>query len=99
MRELDELGSLTADEITYIKNVFDRIAEDGKQALDELKQVTTANKLEMKDDERIARINALHARMLDNFLINQRFAGGALQLATARKAEKDAITNSRILNQ
>lgn len=97
-RRLNELNVLSTEENAYVKTVFERILKDGEQALDELKRVTTANKLEMKDDERLARINALHERMMENFLINQKFAAGAIQLAMARKSEKDAVANSRILN-
>lgn len=96
---LGELGTFSNKESAYTNTVFERIVKDGDQVLDELKQIISANKLEMKDDERISRINALHARMMDNFLISRQFGNSALQLAKARKAEKDALTNSRILNQ
>ncbi len=97
-RLLNETGSLSSDEIAYVESVFQRIEKDSRQILDELKLVVTANKLEMRDDERLGRINELHTRMQQVFLINQQFSNGALQLAKARKSEKDELENIRILN-
>ncbi|SFH37928.1 hypothetical protein [Pedobacter insulae] len=97
-KQLDESGNLTAEETTYVNQVFERIQKDCDQVLDELKTVTTSNKLEMKDDERIARINALYKRMQQNYLTTESFGNVAIRLAISRRNEKKAIENSRILN-
>lgn len=97
-RALQQTQALRADEIAYIKSVFRRILNDCAQILEDLKAVTSSGRLEMKDDERIERINALYDEMQQNYLITQNFGNGAIQLAIARQRDKADYKNSRILN-
>ncbi|WEK21361.1 MAG: hypothetical protein P0Y49_09430 [Candidatus Pedobacter colombiensis] len=90
--------TLGPNEMDYVITVFDRVLKDCAAILDELIAVTSSNKLEMKDDERIARIDKLYNEMQQNYAFTENFGSGAVQLAVARADAKTAIENSRILN-
>lgn len=98
-RVLQEKQTLWHEEMEYVGTVHQRILHDCVKILEELSAVTTSGKFEMKDDERIARINSLYQQMQQNYRITESFGAGAVQLAIARERQKTAIANSRILNQ
>ncbi|WP_162903236.1 hypothetical protein [Taibaiella koreensis] len=56
-----DAGVYTPFEQDYIKGVYERLQKDCDQTITDLEMVTTPGKLEMKDDERIRRIDKLFA--------------------------------------
>ncbi|WP_235894393.1 hypothetical protein [Flavobacterium zepuense] len=81
------------DELDYINRAFGRMLVNSEAVLDELIAVTTDNQLEMKDDERMARIDALYLAMQDNYRFCKGFGNEAKAMAVARMREKnDALT-------
>lgn len=85
------------EEKAYIRRVFDRIVIDCKATLDELLAVTSDDKLEMKDDERISRIEKLHAHMEDNYIFAKSFSGDVKMLAAIRNKEKNEVKNGHVI--
>ncbi len=61
------------DELDYIARVFNRLISDCSNTLDELIEVTTNGEYEMKDDERLKRIDMLHETMISNYDFLQSF--------------------------
>lgn len=86
------------DEIRYIKRVYSRLINDCTATIDELITVITDNKLTMKDDERIKRIDALYEEMQDNYSFTKSFSSQTMMLASARIQETNDIQNSRKLS-
>jgi len=81
------------DELDYIQRAYGRLLDNCEAVMDELIAVTTDGQLEMKDDERMARIDALYAQMQDNWTFCKSFGNQSKILAMARLREKnDAIT-------
>jgi hypothetical protein len=97
-RRLNSGDAFSNDELAYIGRVFSRLLDDCNKTLDELIAVTTAGKLEMKDDERMKRIDILYFDMQDKFTFSQSFSNDAVLFAASRIKEKTDIQTSRVLN-
>lgn len=54
-------------ELDYIARSFERLLVNCERTLDELLVLSSDSKLELKDDERLARIDALHEMMLEDY--------------------------------
>ncbi|MFV8324940.1 hypothetical protein [Flavobacterium sp. ZS1P14] len=85
-------------EVAYIKRVFDRLLEDCTDTLDELIAVTMDGELEMKDDERMQRIDGLYLNMMDNYRFCQRFNNQTKVLYLSRTKENHEVPTSRALH-
>lgn len=88
----------TADETGYVEKVYSNLLVQTANIMDELIQVTTAGKLEMKDDERLKRIDSLYAEMQDLQGFAQAFFSQAQVLSIQRLKEQHDIQTSRLIN-
>lgn len=78
-------------ELDYIERSFKRLLENCSDTLDQLLVLTTDSKLELKDDQRIQRIDALHKTMLEDYNFCISFSRDAKLLALSKAADqKDA---------
>lgn len=82
--EINRSNAFKNEELDYIRRVFSRLLDDCEETLDELIAVTTNGKLEMKDDERMVRIDRLYLDMQDKYSFSQSFSNDAKTLAAAR---------------
>ncbi|MGN6214471.1 hypothetical protein [Parafilimonas sp.] len=96
-RQLNSSDAFSGDELAYISRVFGRLLDDCDKTLDELITITTDSKLEMKDDERIERIDKLYLDMQDKFTFSQSFSNDAKSLAASRIKDKTDVQTSRVL--
>ncbi|MFL9829717.1 hypothetical protein ABS764_02535 [Flavobacterium sp. ST-87] len=85
------------DELAYIKRVYGRLIADCDDTVDELITVTTDGQLEMKDDERIKRIDRLYYTMMANYSFFQNFTNQAKLLHLSRAKENKEAHNSLVL--
>lgn len=86
------------DEVDYIKRVFERLIKNCDTNLDELLTIVTDGKLEMKDDERMKRIDMIYQNMLDNYAFSESFSNETKILAVSKAAELKEAKNSRVVN-
>lgn len=93
--QLQQDGLFHGDETEYIKRVYERLLEDCEATLDELINVTTDNQLEMKDNERMKRIDALYGNMRDNYTFCQSFSNQVRLLSLSRAKESNDIKTGR----
>ncbi len=96
-RRLNSSDAFSDDELAYIGRVFSRLLDDCDRTLDELITITTDGKLEMKDNERIERIDKLYLDMQDKSTFSQSFSNDAKSLAASRLKEKTDVQTSRVL--
>jgi len=96
-RQINSSDAFSNDELAYISRVFGRLLDDCDKTLDELITITTDSKLEMKDNERIDRIDKLYLDMQDKFTFSQSFSNDAKSLAASRLKEKTDVQTSRVL--
>ncbi len=97
-RQVKHSGSFNGDEISYFNGVFERLMNDCTKVIVELITVTGSGQLEMKDDERLKRIDALYSDMQDKYIFIQSFSNEAKLLAASRTQEQNDIQSVRALN-
>jgi hypothetical protein len=97
-RQVQESNAFREDEISYINRVYGRFLTGCTTILDDLMAVTTKDQLEMKDDERLKRIDELYQEMQDTYTFAQSFGREAQVLAAARVQERKDVQSSRAMN-
>lgn len=95
---LKESDQFNPDELDYSKAVFERLLEECLKSMDELFLVITSGELQMKDDERIKRIDQLYLDMQDKYAFCKSFSEECSLLAMQRLMEKGEINLSKRLN-
>ncbi|WP_157580855.1 hypothetical protein [Segetibacter koreensis] len=82
-------------EIDFVSKVFANLINSCGDDIDELIAVISAGKLDMKDDERLERIEGIYNTLEDKYLFAKSFGDEAKVLAVARSKEKNNIETSR----
>lgn len=85
------------DEITYIESVRSSMLTECNNSIDELTLITTAGEAEMNDDERLLRLDKVHADMQDKYAFTQEFVQSTRLLSIQRSKEKHNIRKSEKL--
>ncbi|HAK11028.1 MAG TPA: hypothetical protein DCO78_02785, partial [Chitinophagaceae bacterium] len=67
LQQIRETKQFTETEMDYCKQVFDNLLDECMKTVEELILVTTSGKLEMKDDERLKRIDRLYTDVQDKY--------------------------------
>lgn len=96
-RQAQKSGAFTADETTYIRRVYDRVLADCNRTLDELLTVTTDGKLELTDDQRMSRIDALYGEIQGQHTFLRSFSHQTMLLASSRVQMKNEAKTVRTL--
>ncbi|WP_290969645.1 hypothetical protein [Flavobacterium sp.] len=81
-------------ELDHIERSLERLLQNCGDTLEQLLVITTDAKLELKDDQRIGRIDALHKIMLEDYNFCISFSSDARLLSVSRKAEKKNSKNA-----
>ncbi|TDO96054.1 hypothetical protein EV145_11227 [Flavobacterium sp. 245] len=76
------------NELDYIERSFERLLENCNDTLEQLLVITTDSKLELKDDQRIERIDALYKTMLEDYNFCLSFSDEAKLLTLSKTREK-----------
>lgn len=76
------------NELDYIERSFERLLENCSDTLEQLLVITTDSKLELKDDQRIKRIDELHKTMLKDYNFCLSFSNEAKLLSLSKAREK-----------
>lgn len=85
------------NELDYIERSFIKLLESCDHTLDELLVLTTDSELELKDDQRIERIDELYKTMVDNYEFCLSFSNEAKLLSLSKSYEqKDAESTQSI---
>ena len=87
--------SFSTDQLSYISRLADGVISECYTDLEELLLVVTSGKLEMKDGERLKRLNTIYERMLDKSSFTQSFCGDILLMIRQNEMEQSAIDNLR----
>jgi len=96
-RYVRESGAFNGEELDYIMRVLGRLLDDCGNTLGELIAVTTDGNLEMKDDERLERIDILYQDMTDKYTFSRSFNNETMVLAASRIKENNDVQTSRAL--
>lgn len=80
-------------ELDYIERSFERLLQNCSDTLEQLLVITIDASLELKDDQRIERIDALHETMLEDYNFCISFSTDARLLSLSKTAEKKDSKN------
>lgn len=94
LQGIREIGQFTTNELDYCKMVFDHLLEECLKSIDELFLVITSGELEMKDNERIKRIDVLYADMQSKYSFSASFSEEMGLLSIQRMGERMEINQS-----
>jgi hypothetical protein len=97
IRQINQNDLFHGNEVAYIKRVLERLITDCDTAVDELIAVLTQGKLEMKDDERLERIDKLYQNMQENYSFCEDFSNQTRMMSFSRSAESKDVKTSRAL--
>lgn len=98
LRQIRETKQFTEAELDYCKQVFDNLLDECMKTVEELILVTTSGKLEMKDDERLKRIDGLYADVQDKYSFACSFSESMGLLTVQRFGEQMEINRSKLIN-
>lgn len=98
MRAIRELNQFTPAETAHCEMVFNNLLNDCLENSDELTLLVTSGKIEMKDDERLKRIDALYADMQNKYGFCSSFAEEMTLLTVQRMREQYEVNLSKKIN-
>lgn len=93
-----ETKQFTTEELDYCKRIFDNLLEECVKTIDGLLMVITSGELEMKDDERLKRIDKIYTDMQDKYSFCSSFSDEMGLLSVQRLSEQAEINHSKIIN-
>ena len=91
---MKQSGQFTEKEIRYIYSVFTKMLGDAADITVQLVALITPGEYEMKDNERLQRIEALYTDMLDKLRDVQHFSNENYVLSVLRKKEQQEVERS-----
>ncbi len=98
IRNLKESQQFDDNELRYCNAVFDNLLAECWKDMDELYLIITSNELQMKDDERINRIDKIYLSFQNKYSFCQSFSEECSVLAIQRLTEQKEIKMSKELN-
>jgi len=89
----------TSEEVRYLESLRDKVLHRCDDSINELTIVTTSGQTEMKDDERLQRLDKVHEDMADLCAFVQAFDQSTRLLSRQRSKEKFNLSRSGQLNE
>lgn len=99
LNSVSAANEFPTEERSYFTAVKIKVIKECELDLDELLLVITSGKAEMKDDERIKRLDGLHDRMEDKYRFARSFRDKVKTLALQRQQELRNIKFSQEIHQ
>jgi hypothetical protein len=84
-------------EISYINEVYTNLINNCARDIDDLISIVTVNGSEMKDDERLKRVDAIYVSVQDKYAFSKSFKEEVEVLAIQRMKQKNDVEKSRKL--
>jgi hypothetical protein len=88
----------TLNEVDHFKNVFDNLLNECAKNIDELFMIIMPGTLDMKDDERLKRLDNIYTAMVDKYSFSSSFSNDLQLIANQRLQSEVEIIESKILN-
>jgi hypothetical protein len=82
---------LTNEEKQYLESVYANMLRESEMSLDELDRVLSNSDFEMKDDERVKRVDALYVDMKDKYTFTKSFANSTEVLIAQRSKDEQEV--------
>ncbi len=81
-------GLYERSEIAYFQKVYDKVLKDCNEIIRNLNAVTSNGEYEMTDDQRMERINDLHAQMVRTYMFSRKFCTDIENVKRAREQSR-----------
>lgn len=91
-------NDFNTDELKYVERTGEKIISECLETINELMTVITSGEVEMKDDERIRRIEKIYAQTQEQYVFQQSFGNSVTMLSKQRLRERLEIEASIHLN-
>ncbi len=91
--------NLSNEEVQYVSLVYKNLLERCEGSISELNSIITDNASQMKDEERIGRIEAIYDDMKDKYAFTMSFCNSTRMLLMERDREKSEVDVSKKLNE
>ena len=91
LAQMKSSGWFSGDEITYGAQVLIHLLNDYADLLQQLKLITSDDQLQMKDDERLRRIDQIYAEVMHQYCFEQHFNSQIQLLAIQRAKEHSEV--------
>ncbi|RYE55108.1 MAG: hypothetical protein EOP48_10895 [Sphingobacteriales bacterium] len=98
IQESRHRGLLSREEIDYVVKICDHLLAECLKNMDDLTVIITSGELEMKDDERIHRIETIYSNMQDKSVFLLSFGSSVSMLSKQRLHEMFEIELFKELN-
>ncbi len=98
LQKIRSANQFTPTELDYCKQVLDNLLNECVKGIEELLIVISSSILEMKDDERIKRIDNIHIDMQDKYAFCASFCNEMAVLSAQRLADQVEVNHSNIIN-
>ncbi|MDQ1165713.1 hypothetical protein [Flavobacterium sp. SORGH_AS_0622] len=89
LADLQTADLFHGNELDYIERSFGRLLQNCSRTLDQLLVITTDAELELKDDQRLERIDLLHKTMLEDYNFCLSFSRDARLMSVSKTADKE----------
>lgn len=94
----NESDFLSDDEKHYVQEVYANMLRESELSLDELDRVLSGSEFEMKDDERVKRIDGIYVDMKDKFEFTKSFSNSTgLLIAQRSKDEEEILIHEKLV--
>lgn len=93
---IESADQFSAEDLAYIKRVYSRLMENCEQVLEELNMVLTDAALEMKDDERLKRLNSLYEQMQQNHAFGKSFGQQVIIMTRQKQQQSREAARSKV---
>jgi hypothetical protein len=94
----DETELFTNQEKEYVRDVYANMLRESESSLEELDRVLSSQDFEMKDDERIKRIDVLYVDMKEKYAFTKSFSNSTKLLISQRASDKYEVGVQELLN-
>jgi hypothetical protein len=99
IRTARQSGQFTASEIAYLQKIVNALVQSSQGQLEALLLFTSSNKLQLKDDERLSGIDAIHNESQDLLDFAKSLATDLFKIALQRKKESREVITLQQLYQ
>lgn len=93
LSDLKTVDLFHGNELDYIERSFEKLLQNCSQTLEQLLVITTDAELELKDDQRLERIDLLYKTMLEDYNFCLSFSRDARLLSLSKSADKKDSKN------
>jgi hypothetical protein len=97
-KKILQIKNMNPAEVNYLQTVYNNMSDACTKSLNDLINIITDNTYEMKDNERVHRIDNIYTDMKDKYAFTQSFASEAGLLSAQRSSESNEVDFLKKLN-